>query len=58
MDRHSLPSDKPDLATVQERADDAYTLFVCLKNAGFDEMQALHLMQPMLIIGTVWKREL
>jgi hypothetical protein len=51
-------ADKPDLRLVKERADDAWTLFLALQEAGFSEGQALHLMQPMLIIGTVWKRDL
>ena len=50
--------DKPDLQLVQERADDVYTLFLCLKNAGFDDMQAMALVSPCLVIGVVWKREL
>ena len=50
--------EKPDFQTVLARAQDVWTLFVCLQEVGFNEMQALALMQPCMIIGVPWKQEL
>jgi hypothetical protein len=50
--------DKPDPLTVLERAQDVWALFCALQQAGFEKGEAIHLMQPCLIIGIPWKQEL
>jgi hypothetical protein len=49
--------DQPDLQVMMGRAMEVYTLFIALQEAGFNEMQALALMQPLIITGALKKSE-
>jgi hypothetical protein len=46
---------QPDLNTIMGRAQDVWTLFVALQEAGFERQEALLVMPPLIVAGAINK---
>jgi hypothetical protein len=50
-----IMDNQPDLNTIMGRAQDVWTLFVALQEAGFERQEALLVMPPLIVAGAINK---